>query len=291
MQVPWLTPPISSAKGPSALSLPGLQCEALTRDEIQELPELFAAFAMRAKDLGFSGVQVHAAHGFLLSQFLSPLFNKRTDEYGGSIQNRIRLLLLVIAQVRKAVGPHFAIAIKLNATDQLEGGLNEQDSLEVVSALDKTGIDLIDISGGTYFPGAKSASDNAGAGPYFLKFATKARQRTSKPLMLTGGFKTLAQAQSAIAGGNIDVVGIARALVLNPDLANDWQQNISTEPTFPRFSAAPEGGITAWYTLQLTRLAEDHDDQMGQDLEQILKVYNERDSQRAARWNKHFASK
>jgi len=139
-------------------------------------------------------VEIHAAHGFLLSQFLSPLFNKRTDQYGGPLSNRMRPLLETIKATRTAVGPAFPIALKLNASDQLEGGFAETEALEVISALDDSSLDVIDISGGTYFPGAKSASDSAGSGPYFLDFAKGARHRTSIPLMLTGGFKSLAGA-------------------------------------------------------------------------------------------------
>jgi 2,4-dienoyl-CoA reductase-like NADH-dependent reductase (Old Yellow Enzyme family) len=174
------------------LDLPGLKCEELSLEEIQAIPTDFAATAKLANDAGFGGVQIHAAHGFLLSQFLSPLFNKRRDDYGGSIANRMRLLLETIAAVRAAVGPKFPILVKLNSSDQLEGGLDEDDALRVVVALNGTSVDLIDISGGTYFPGAKSASDSAGGGPYFVSFAERARQISDKPLMLTGGFKTRA---------------------------------------------------------------------------------------------------
>ncbi|WP_336232932.1 oxidoreductase [Thalassospira sp. CH_XMU1458] len=187
--------PTSTPKGPSALDLPDLKCAALTDDEIRKIPAQFARTAKLAEHAGFGGVQIHAAHGFLLSQFLSPLFNKRCDDYGGPIANRMRLLLETIGAVRAAVGPGFVVAVKLNATDQLEGGLSEDDALAVVATLDQTKIDLIDISGSTYFPGAKAASDGAGGGPYFMNFAKRARKVTTKPLMLTGGFKTRAQAE------------------------------------------------------------------------------------------------
>ncbi|MGI9378843.1 MAG: oxidoreductase, partial [Methyloligellaceae bacterium] len=115
-------PPISEPKGPSAIDIPGLKCAALSRDEILSLPSEFARTAGLAKELGFGGVQIHAAHGFLLSQFLSPLFNKRDDAYGGAIEARMRLLLDVVDEVRSAVGPAYPVAVKLNATDQLQGG-------------------------------------------------------------------------------------------------------------------------------------------------------------------------
>jgi len=183
--------PISAPKGPSALDLPGLRCAGMSREEIRQVPLDLAQTARLAQEAGFSGVQIHAAHGFLLSQFLSPLFNKRVDDYGGSIANRMRLLLDVLEATRAAVGPQFPIAVKLNSSDQLEGGLGEEDALAVVAALDTSSVDVIDISGGTYFPGAKSASDSAGGGPYFIAFAKRARTVTSKPLMLTGGFSAM----------------------------------------------------------------------------------------------------
>ena len=145
-------PPTSDPSGPSTIAIPGLTCRELSRNEILALPDEFARTAALAKQTGFGGVQVHAAHGFLLSQFLSPLFNKRDDDFGGTIEARMRLLLDVIDAVRAAVGTSFPIAVKLNATDQLEGGLDEVDALKVVTALDKSSVDLIDISGGTYFP-------------------------------------------------------------------------------------------------------------------------------------------
>lgn len=281
-------PPISTPKGPSALDISGLTCAALTLDEIRTLPFEFARTARLAQEAGFGGVQIHAAHGFLLSQFLSPLFNRRDDDYGGSITNRMRLLLEVVDAVRGAVGTGFPVAIKLNATDQLEGGFEKDDALCVIAALDKTGIDLIDISGGTYFPGAKSASDSAGAGPYFMDFAKQARPLTRKPLMLTGGFKTLQQAADAAASGIVDVVGLARALILDPALPNVWQSASVSDPVFPRFTNPPEGAITAWYTMRLTELGEDRDVSDVTALETVIREYEDRDNIRISEWNSRF---
>lgn len=280
--------PISSPKGPSELDLPDLQCEGMSLDEIQQLPLDFAKTAKLAQQAGFGGVQIHAAHGFLLSQFLSPLFNKRNDGYGGTIANRMKLLLQSIEAVREAVGPDFPIAVKLNSSDQLVGGLDEDDALEVVAALDASSVDLIDISGGTYFPGAKAASDGVGRGPYFIEFAKRARTKTSKPLMLTGGFKTRAQAEDAVRSDVVDVVGLARALVLEPSLPNLWMENQMPEPSFPRFLDAPEGGITAWYTMRLTDIAADKEtDEVG-DLTRAIREYEVRDAKRTEIWSRHF---
>lgn len=281
-------PPISAPKGPSALDLPGLTCAALTMDEIKRLPGDFADTAVLAQQAGFGGVQVHAAHGFLLSQFLSPLFNHRTDAHGGPIGNRMRLLLEVVDAVRAAVGPTFPIAVKLNATDQLDGGLEPRDALQVVTALTGTGIDLIDISGGTYFPGARSASDSAGAGAYFRDYARRARRLTDIPLMLTGGVKTHDEAQDLVSSGDVDAVGLARALVLQPGLPALWQQAQMPEPPFPRFDAPPEGGMTAWYTMRLTRIGEDRDGQPDLSMQDAIAAYDARDKARIALWNRHF---
>ncbi|MEM6710826.1 MAG: oxidoreductase [Pseudomonadota bacterium] len=279
--------PIGTPKGPSNLDLDGLSCAALTTHEISALPDQFAGTARLAQDLGFCGVELHAAHGFLLSQFLSPLFNKRGDAYGGSLRNRLRLTLEVAEAVRDAVGPRFPIGIKLNATDQLAGGFTQDEALLVVEALEKTSLDLIDISGGTYFPGAPSASDGAGSGPYFLEFAKKARCLTGKPLMLTGGFKTLKQAQNAI-DLDIDFVGLARALILDPNLPNTWLGGGRQSPVFPRFDNPPEGGVTAWYTMRLTDLAEGNAVWGPESLIDDVKAYEARDAARVKLWNETF---
>ena len=282
--------PTSTPKGPSALDLPGLRCAELTIAEIHQMPSEFARTARLAQQAGFGGVQIHAAHGFLLSQFLSPLFNKRSDEYGGSIANRMRLLLEAIEATRAAVGPNFPIAVKLNSSDQLEGGFEEEDALEVVAALDRSSVDLIDISGGTYFPGAKSASDGAGRGPYFIEFAKRARAVTTKPLMLTGGFKTRTQAEDAVASGAVDIVGLARALVLELSLPNLWKADQKPEPVFPRFSDASGGGITAWYTMRLTEIGADKETSVVGDLGQAIRDYEARDKTRTEVWLRHFAN-
>ena len=281
-------PPISRPKGPSALDLPGLTCAELTLDEIAALPEEFARTTRLARRAGFGGVQVHAAHGFLLSQFLSPLFNRRTDGYGGSPEARRRLLFEVIEAVTFEAGPGFAVGIKLNATDQLQGGLTRPEALDVVAALDATAVDLIDISGGTYFPGAPAASDGGGRGPYFTDFAALARGRTSKPLMVTGGFKTAEQAEAARAAGATDMIGLARALALLPDLPQRWQAGRDRAPAFPRFRDPPEGGVTAWYTMRLTALAEQGDGPDPNDLPEIIAAYEARDRARAETWRGHF---
>jgi len=281
--------PISQPKGPSVLDIEGLQCAGMSIDDIQDLPYMYARTALHAKTAGFSGVLVHAGHGFLLSQFLSPLFNRRTDGYGGSIEARCRIVLEVISEVRRAVGPSFPVGIRINSTDKLEGGLTEVDALEVVRLLDQTSIDLIDVSGGTYFPGAKASSDDSSRGPYFLDFARRAKGVTKVPLMLAGGFKMRAQAADAVVSGAVDMVGLARAMVLNPRLAEVWLTEEGGDPEFPKFDSNPPGGITAWYSMRLTALGEDQEEDFRLDLPTAIRVYEDRDAQRCIKWREKFS--
>lgn len=282
-------PPIATPLGPSALELEGVRCAELTTTQIKALPEQYAQAAKLAQQVGFGGVLIHAAHGFLLSQFLSPLFNHRADRYGGSIANRFRIIADIIAAVRARVGPAFPIGIKINATDALEGGLSGHDALAVVEMLDATSIDLIDISGGTYFPGAPASSESkASDGPYFADFAKRARKATSVPIVLTGGITTQAQAVAVIEDGIADFVGLARALVVTPDLPRVWQSGASADPVFPRFDAPPPGGITAWYTMRMTALAEARAASFDMSPQDALDAYLARDAARCALWRAKF---
>ncbi|WP_315983727.1 oxidoreductase [Aliamphritea spongicola] len=173
--------PVYQPKGPSALHIGDFKCDGMTLEEVLALPETYARSAALAKEVGFTGVQIHAGHGFLLSQFLSPLFNRRDDQYGGSVAARARIVTEIITAVREALGSSFPIGIKINTSDLLEGGLTQQDALQTIKLLDETSLDLIELSGGTYFPGAKSSSDSAAKGPYYLEFAAQARQVTDIP--------------------------------------------------------------------------------------------------------------
>lgn len=280
--------PVSQPKGPSALSIGDFTCAGMSVEEIKAIPVSYARAALAAKDVGFSGVQIHAAHGFLLSQFLSPLFNHRSDGYGGSIEARCRIVLEVINEVRRVVGADFPIGIKINSSDKLVGGLTQEEALEAVRLLDTTSLDLIDISGGTYFPGAASCSDSSGSGPYFLDFARRAKELTQIPLMITGGFKKSEQAVQAVTEGAADMVGVGRAMVLNPCLAEEWVHNSGIDPEFPRFESPPEGGVTAWYTMRLTALGEDAEKNYDLDVLSALRIYEERDTKRVSIWKRKF---
>lgn len=282
--------PISDPKGPSPLDVEGLTCQGMTTDDIAALPAHYAKAAFLAKDCGFTGVQIHAGHGFLFSQFLSPLFNHRTDAYGGDVARRFRIIGKTIDAVRRAVGPAFPIGIKINSTDQLEGGLTQDDALEVVRLLNDTSVDLIDVSGGTYFPGAPSSSDaKSKGGPYFADFAKRAKALTSVPIMLTGGITSRQEAEAVVAEGVADCIGLARLMVMNPDLPNAWLNGDDARHPLPRFSETPPpGGITAWYSMRLTALGEDKEDTFDLTLKNALKAYDARDTARCITWKERF---
>ncbi len=282
--------PISTPKGPSPLDVEGLKCDGMSLNEIQDLPRSYAQAATLSKEAGFGGVLIHAGHGFLFSQFLSPLFNHRTDAYGGAVEGRFRIIGEVIDAVRKAVGPTYPIGIKINSTDMLEGGLTKGDALEVVRLLDAKTVDLIDVSGGTYFPGAESSSDGASSsGPYFIDFAKRAKSITSIPIILTGGFETREQAAKAIQDGAADAISLARAMVLNPALANTWLSDAGGDPEFPMFDAPPRGGVTAWYSMRLTALGEDSENAFTMDPKSAMDAYEDRDAQRCITWRERFS--
>ncbi|WP_447757185.1 NADH:flavin oxidoreductase/NADH oxidase family protein [Sphingopyxis fribergensis] len=215
------------------LALPGGQFgqpEPLTRDEIAELVARWAAAAKACQDAGFTGVQVHAAHGYLMSQFLSPLSNRRTDDYGGRLENRARFLLDVIAAIRAATGPGFPISVKLNSADFQNGGFAFEDSLTVAGWLEAASVDLIEISGGSYeqpkllgIEGMEEAAPQNVAPStlareaYFVDFALAMQARVSVPLMVTGGFRTRAAMEQALGRGAADVIGLGRPMCLTTD--------------------------------------------------------------------------
>jgi 2,4-dienoyl-CoA reductase-like NADH-dependent reductase (Old Yellow Enzyme family) len=282
--------PLSRPKGPSPLQVEGLHCDGMTQREVKRLPTTFATAAQHARRVGFTGVHLHAGHGFLLSQFLSPLFNHRRDEYGGSIESRAQIILEIISTVRKAVGTDFPIGIRMNSSDMLQGGLTKEDALELVRILDNTSIDLIDVSGGTYFPGAKSASEGASSGPYFLDFVRAARRITQKPLIVSGGFKQRTEVLDALESGSADMVGLGRSMILNPLLPRDWIHGDGRDPVFPKFAATVPGGVTAWYTMRITALGEDREDKYDLDLPTAAKLYEERDAERCNLWKDRFGT-
>lgn len=194
---------------------------ALTHAEILELIERFATTARIVCAAGFDGVQIHGAHGYLISQFLSPKANVRTDDWGGDPERRRRFLLEVAAAIRAEIGPEKILALKLNSADFQRGGFSEEESLAVIAELEAAGIHLLEISGGTYEAPAMAgtlADSTRAREAYFLEFAEQVRAVSSVPLMVTGGFRSGAAMQAALTAGAVDVIGLARPLALEPDL-------------------------------------------------------------------------
>ena len=194
---------------------------ALTGEEILELIARFAETARIVVEAGFDCVELHGAHGYLISQFLSPAANQRDDEWGGDAERRRRFLLEVTRAVRVAIGPDKILAIKLNLADFQRGGFTEQESLDVIAQLDAENIDVLEISGGTYESPAMSGSaaeSTRRREAYFLEFAEAVREITTVPLMVTGGFRSGAGMSESITTGATDLVGLARPLALEPEL-------------------------------------------------------------------------
>lgn len=239
-----------------------------TTSEIQNIIERFGRSAAICKKAGFSGVEIHGAHGYLISQFLSPHHNRRSDEWGGSPEKRRRFVLAVYAEIRRQVGSDFPVGIKLNSADFQRGGFSEAESMETIRALADAGIDLVEISGGTYEAPAmgggmqepKKASTVAREA-YFLEFAEKLRAAVKVPLMVTGGFRTVAGMNAALRSGALDLVGLARLLAIDPDApaallqGRDSPQQVRAIHT--GLKAVDRMGImeVLWYTRQLKRIA------------------------------------
>lgn len=227
-----------------AVSMPGGQFgkpRALTQDEIHDVIGRFAHVASVARATGFSGVQIHSAHGYLLSEFLSPLVNQRTDGWGGSLENRAKLLLAVVVAVRAKVGPEFPISVKLNSSDFQKGGFTFDECLKVVEWLGEAGIDALEISGGSYelpammgaegdepvFESHVSESTRAREA-YFMSYAREVKKVAKMPLMVTGGFRNLDAMEGALADG-IHLIGLGRPLCGDPDGAGDLLNGQSTQ--------------------------------------------------------------
>ncbi|MFD8416913.1 NADH:flavin oxidoreductase/NADH oxidase family protein [Streptomyces sp. NPDC059650] len=235
---------------------------AMTEADIQATIERFAVTAQRAEEAGFHGVQIHSAHGYLLNQFLSPLVNRRTDEWGGSLENRARLLTEVVRAVRSCVSPSLAVGIKLNASDFQRGGFDIDEATKVISLLDGLGVDLVELSGGSVESAAtmgRTADDRPlDRDAYFLSLTQRLVKTATIPLMLTGGIRSREAAARVLAHG-FPLVGMARALALDPDLPIRWQAGNSRQITVPRLHWRDQdlaaAGTLAYIRAQLNRLA------------------------------------
>jgi 2,4-dienoyl-CoA reductase-like NADH-dependent reductase (Old Yellow Enzyme family) len=240
-------------KAPSAvkLGLPGGQFGepvALMIDEIHDIVQRFGVCAAAVKEAGFTGVQIHAAHGYLLSQFLSPRSNQRIDVYGGDLANRARALLEVVASVRAAVGPDFPVAVKLNSADFQKGGFAFEESLQVAQWLQEASIDLIEISGGTYeqpkLLGLAGMEEEEKQNvvqstmmreAYFVDFAIAMREKVSVPLMVTGGFRLRAAMEQALESGAADLIGLGRPMCVMTDAPNQLMAGLEELPRYENY--------------------------------------------------------
>lgn len=262
----------------------------MSESEIQEMIQRFANTARLCMEAGFDGIQVHAAHGYLLSQFLSPVTNRRQDQWGGNLENRARFLLEAVRAVRKEVGDSVPLAVKLNSADFQKGGFDQNDSLQVASWLEEEGIDLLEISGGNYESpsflmhesngaGIQEASDRqansavAGrktvpetAGPikestrkreaYFIDFARELRKTIKTPLMITGGFRSRSFCEETLKNGDTDLIGMARPFLLSSSFAADFLSGRLEEISLPELKPAPAFGLMSqggWYAYQISR--------------------------------------
>lgn len=238
----------------------------LTEADIENIIQRFATAAAVVKKAGFTGVQIHGAHGYLVSQFLSPHHNQRKDKWGGSLENRARFVLEIYKAIREQVSETFPVSIKLNSADFQRGGFTEEESMQVVEMLDDAGMDLIEISGGTYespeMTGKNAKASTVAREAYFMEYADNIRSRVKTALMVTGGFRSAQGMAQALASGATDMVGLGRPLAVEPDLsARMLRGEASVSPIKPRLTGIKTVDDmammeTVWYARQLERIAK-----------------------------------
>lgn len=237
--------------------------KAMEESEILETIQRFANTAKLAEESGFDGVQIHAAHGYLISQFLSPLVNQRTDHWGGSLENRSQFLIEVIKSVRKVVHSKFIVSVKINSSDFQKGGFQFEDAITVIKSIQKLGVDFVEISGGNYeapaMQGVSKDGSTLAREAYFLEFAREVTKQVSVPIMVTGGISRIQIANEVLTSG-VSLVGIATALALQPNLPNDWKENRETivKLPIPHWKSKTLVGLAtmAMVRYQLNRLAK-----------------------------------
>lgn len=202
--------------------------QELSKEGIAEIVSAFGDAARRAKTFGFDAIQLHGAHGYLINQFLSPLINRRSDEYGGSIENRCRFLTEVYRIVRQTVGRNYPVLIKLNSADFVDGGLVIKDAIYAAKILDSEGIDAIEVSGGTPASGDQSPArlkiEKPEQEAYNLALAKEIKEAVRCPVMVVGGFRSFDVAERAVAEGDADYISMARPFIREPDLARRWRE-------------------------------------------------------------------
>lgn len=305
--------------GPSDIpvALPGGRFgkpRALSGDEIRDVIKRFAFAAGIAKQTGFTGVQVHSAHGYLLSEFLSPRVNVRDDEWGGSLENRARLLLDTVRAVRVAVGPDFPVTVKLNSADFQKGGFSFDDCLRVIEMLNEEGLDLLEISGGNYEQPKlmgigglepvfeeKVRQSTRAREAYFFDYAVAASQVAKMPLMVTGGFRSVDGMNEALSGGDVDMIGLARPLCVDSDFptkimsgelqeAPDVEAGLRIGPGIlgPNSRLAIIKAINGfarigWYYEQIYRLADGLEPDLSMSALRALLAYEKTEKSKASK--------
>jgi len=244
------------------LQLPGYgKPKAINDSDIEMVINQFASSAMLAKEAGFDGVQIHAAHGYLLSSSLSPRINTRTDRWGGSLENRSRLLRSVLRAIRSEVGPQFIVAAKLNSSDFQKGGFSHKDSIEVARMLEREGIDFIEISGGNFekpvaYEHSPKKESTVSREAYFLEYARDIKMALTIPIMVTGGFRSRNIMEGALAKGATDLIGIGRPFIIDPEwptkfLNGDIDMAPAIERNFTVAEELPRGAALNWFCHQL----------------------------------------
>ncbi len=248
------------------LNLPGYgKPRAADEKDISATINNFAHAAVLAKQAGFDGVEIHSAHGYLLSSSLSPRINTRDDQWGGSLENRARLLLSVIRAVRAAVGEKFIVAVKLNSSDFQKGGFSHEDSIAVAKMLEKENIDFLEISGGNFETPIAYQHTSKETGPtreaYFLEYARDIKSSLDIPVMVTGGFRSADVMNNALDNGEADLIGMGRPFIIDPMfpkklLAGKIQSAPAVERDFPPADALPRGAVLNWFCHQVTVTAK-----------------------------------
>jgi 2,4-dienoyl-CoA reductase-like NADH-dependent reductase (Old Yellow Enzyme family) len=216
--------------------------------EIEAIINDFTAAARRAREAGFDAVQLHGAHGYLMSQFLSPLMNHRTDRWGGNIENRRRFHLEVIRRIRRTVGADFPMLLKFGAKDELDGGLTLEDGIEAARLMVREGIEAIEVSAGMSSSGPRAANPTRKAGetewPYFRERAAVVKKAVTVPVIAVGGIRSLAQAQDIVDSGDADLISMCRPFIREPGLLKRWQENDSSAARCISCNRCYQDGIT-----------------------------------------------
>jgi len=274
--------PIYLDKAPVSASNVGMpsklyvQPRPLSEEEILDLIDRYGTAALVAKKSGMKGAQIHGAHGYLVSQFLSPLTNLRKDRWGGSLENRARFALEIYRNMRSKVGDDFPLSIKINSADFQRGAFTEEESMEVIQMLDEEGMDLIEVSGGTYeraaMVGTMQKESTKKREAYFLDFIVKVREKIAAPLMLTGGFRTVETMNKAIENGVLDLIGLGRPFCIYPNVVQELIDGSRQDCRVPDLLTGVDkidmSGMlqTPWNQFQLVRMGKGMDPDPEMDL-------------------------